>query len=611
MSVPPVGNDSDFESEFGRILEDSLNEIYIFDARSLRFIQVNHGARENLGYSMDELRELTPVDLKPEFTRASFEKLLAPLRDGAQQRAVFETRHLRRDGSEYDVEVHLQTSIFHGAPAFVAIILDTTVRNRDAEVLRIRTNVIEAATVGMVITDPAQEDNPIVYCNPAFERITGYTTSDVVGHNCRFLQADDRNQSAIHKMREAVREGRHFRAVLRNYRKDGEPFWNELTITPVRNSSGQISNFIGIVNDVTAQRCAEDESHDNEARLSAILENAVESIITIDEHGTCESANQAVEKMFGYDASEILGKNVSMLMPTPYSEAHDSYIANYLRTGEKKIIGIGRDVVGRRRDGSEFPLHLSVSEVRLGDRRIFTGFLQDLSERKEYEARLVQSERLAAVGEAIASVAHESRNLLQKIQISLELSRLTSVGDDALGEQLDNIEAASDGLFALLEEVRDYAAPLKIDAALHGLRGLVTEAWNIAAGAVPESEAQLQFVEPQDISLQIDRFRMLRVFRNLFENAIAACPEPIKITVSVTESHAGVKPAVSISVQDNGPGLNEEQKRRIFEPFFTTKSKGTGLGMAIAQKIVSAHGGSLSVDEESVGGAKFCITLPV
>ena len=163
------------------------------------------------------------------------------------------------------------------------------------------------------------------------------------------------------------------------------------------------------------QRSTEARSLDNEARLAAIVENAVDAIITTDERGVCESVNKAAEEMFGYRADEMIGQNVSMLMPTPHREAHDAYMASYLRTGEKKIIGIGREVVGLRRDGTEFPLHLSVSEIRLGERRIFTGILRDLSERKEYELRLIQSERLAADGEAMASVApHDPPNTCQR-----------------------------------------------------------------------------------------------------------------------------------------------------------------------------------------------------
>ena len=359
------------------------------------------------------------------------------------------------------------------------------------------------------------------------------------------------------------------------------------------------------------QRSTEARSLDNEARLAAIVENAVDAIITTDERGVCESVNKAAEEMFGYRADEMIGQNVSMLMPTPHREAHDAYMASYLRTGEKKIIGIGREVAGLRRDGTEFPLHLSVSEIRLGERRIFTGILRDLSERKEYELRLIQSERLAAVGEAMASVAHESRNLLQKIQIGVELSRMGAENDEELNSQLDVIENASDGLHTLLEEVRDYAAPLRLSRAEHSLRAVLEEAWEMALQSHPSHAAALRLPAELEARLRFDRFRMTQVFRNLFDNSIAAGDGAVEVTVGVTETHTADGRLLTISVRDNGPGLSPEQRDRALEPFFTTKSKGTGLGTAIAQKIVQAHGGRLGVGEASGEGAEFRVDLPL
>ncbi len=412
------------DQEFGRILEDSLNEIFIFDATTLNFILVNRGARENLGYSVVELRDLTPVDLKPEFTRDIFDALISPLRREQKQMINFSTRHRRKDGSEYYVDIRLQLASFHDTPAFIAIILDTTDHIRVANELRVRNRAIESLGIGVVITDASQRDLPIVFCNQAFENITGYPAEEIIGSNCRFLQQEDRNQEAREVLRDAVQQGRECQTLLRNYRKDGTLFWNELTISPVKNPQEEVTHYVGLVNDVTARVLAEEEKREREARLGAILDTAVEAIITIDERGICESLNAAAEAMFGYSADEVIGENVSLLMPLPYREEHDAYLANYLQTGKTQIIGIGREVIGRRKSGEEFPIHLAVSEVHLEHRRLFTGFVEDITERKKAQQRLVQSERLAALGEAMASLAHESRNFLQRIQISVETARI-------------------------------------------------------------------------------------------------------------------------------------------------------------------------------------------
>jgi PAS domain S-box-containing protein len=348
-----------------------------------------------------------------------------------------------------------------------------------------------------------------------------------------------------------------------------------------------------------------------EARLLAILDHAVEAIITIDESGICESFNPAAERMFGYRADEVIGKNVSLLMPSPFRDEHNSYLANYLKTGVRKIIGVGREVEGLKKDGTLFPIYLSVSEVRLGEERLFTGMLQDLTERKESQRRLVQSERLAAVGEALTGLAHESRNLLQKIQMALEFGRIEAEGQLAVEEQLNVIERASDDLRALLDEVRSYAAPIRLELSDEFLPELWREAWQSLERERSGRHATLR-EEITEVCLfrTLDRFRMVRVFRNLLENSLAACSDPVEVTIRVTESHSAEGRLLEIMVRDNGPGLTAEQKQRVFEPFFTTKAKGTGLGMAIAHRILEAHAGRIEVGQGGAGGAEFKIQLP-
>ncbi|MGI9429188.1 MAG: PAS domain S-box protein [Bythopirellula sp.] len=611
MDSHPPDATARLDQEFGRILEDSLNEIFIFDASTLHFIQVNRGARENLGYSMEELRGLTPIDLKPEFTRETFEALLRPLRDGDRHKLTFDTVHQRKNGTEYNVEVHLQLATFHAVPAFIAIILDTTERTNVANQLRVQKRAIESVGVGVVITDAQQRDLPIIFCNQAFQRITGYSEKEMLGRNCRFLQQDDRNQTARELLRSAVQAGRECRTVLRNYRKDGALFWNELTISPVKNLDEELTHFVGLVNDVTERVVAEEEKQDREARLRAILDTAVEAIITINERGICESINRSGVTMFGYTTEEVVGKNVALLMPSPYRDEHDDYLGNYLRTGQKKIIGIGREVVGRRKNGEEFPIHLAVSEVRLEHRRLFTGFIQDTTEQKEAERRLVQSERLAVLGEAMARLAHESRNSLQRIQIAVETARMQCAADTPVAAQLEAIEKSSDGLDSLLNEVKNYSAPLHLEKRKTTLERIWREAWQATAAQRSSRIVELrEDVCTDALTCEVDYFRIGQVFRNLFENSLAACTDPTQITIRVAEKLHGQRKAWKISFKDNGPGLNPEQAARIFEPFFTTKVKGTGLGMAIAHRIVEAHEGTITVGPTDRGGAEFFIDLP-
>ncbi|MHC5050234.1 MAG: PAS domain S-box protein [Planctomycetota bacterium] len=426
--------------------------------------------------------------------------------------------------------------------------------------------------------------------------------------------------------------------------------------------------------------------------VSTILDAAVEGILIIDAKGKVGSINPAALRMFGYTAEEVVGRNVSMLMPAPHRDEHDGYIAEYLATGARKIIGIGRETTGRRKDGTEFPLELAVSEVRLGDRQIFTGFVRDITERKEAERalreqrdfaeglietaqaivlvldpagrvvrfnkymeelsgyaleevkgkewfdvflperdrarirevfgdaiadlevrgninaivtkdgmereiswwaktmkdedgkvigllsvghnvtelrdaqeRVVQAERLAGIGEMIAGLAHESRNALQRMQACLEMLSL-EVEDRA--EALDyvrRIQKAQDYLSQLYDEVRNYAAPLKLEMQECDLRRL----WGV-------------------------------------DNAITAVGAEGKISA---DCQAG-RSAVALTFSDSGSGLDADQKERIFRPFYSTKTQGTGLGLAIVKRIVEAHGGRVAVGTGSLPGAAIVVTLP-
>lgn len=349
---------------------------------------------------------------------------------------------------------------------------------------------------------------------------------------------------------------------------------------------------------------------ERESRLQAILNTAADGIITIDEHGTVEGLNPAAARIFGYDASEVVGQNISMLMPSPYREEHDEHIRRYLETGQSKIFNVSRELLAQRKDGSVFPIELTVSEVR--DHKVdFTGILRDITDRKQAEERLLQAERLAALGEAMTGLAHESRNALQRSQASLELLQVHAVGDETALDLLAKLQLAQDDLHRLYEEVREYAAPLKLNRVAINLDAIICQAWEHLAAQRDGRQFNLSQPRPDlDLCCEVDEFALRQVFRNIFENTLAACEDPVEITVVYTRCSLGGVAAVRIVISDNGPGLSEAAKQRVFEPFFTTKTRGTGLGMAISRRIVEAHAGKLSVVEHSDPGAAFEIIVP-
>ena len=404
--------------------------------------------------------------------------------------------------------------------------------------------------------------------------------------------------------------------------------------------------------------------HDSEERLRAILQTAVEGIITIDEHGLIEAINPAAEKTFGFKAQEVIGKNVSILMPSPFREEHDAYMANYLRTGQAKIIGIGREVVGQRKDGSVFPMDLAVSEVRLADRRLFTGFVRDITERKKAEARLAElAQTLADKNKELETVvyvaSHDLRSPLVNIQgFSKELARACNRLQSRLGAAAANppqttaghghasacpvAQPASPGpvpsgrdpeLHTLLSEeipeALDYiqAGVSKIDTLLSGFlrysrlgrAAIKIEPLDMDAMLRTITHAMEFQIQRAGASVQVhplppclgDATQVNQVFSNLLDNALKYLDPGRPGIISVS---GRVENGLSVyEVSDNGIGIAAQHQHKIFEIFHRlnpSAGEGEGLGLTIAQRILERHNGRIWVQSEPGQGSRFFVSLP-
>ncbi|HAP08290.1 MAG TPA: hypothetical protein DCR20_10715 [Planctomycetaceae bacterium] len=350
---------------------------------------------------------------------------------------------------------------------------------------------------------------------------------------------------------------------------------------------------------------------DEVVRCRAVLNTAVDAIITIDDQGIIASANPATMRMFGYAESELTGRNISMLMPNPYRSEHDSYIARYLQTGRARIIGVGRQIKAVRRNGEEFLVHLAISEFQVSGRTCFTGIIRDLSDLDKVQQQLLQSERLAAIGQMVTGLAHESRNALQRAQACLDMLALDL---EQQPEQLDlarRARIALQDLHRLYEEVRGYAAPIHLEFRDCDLSSIWRKEWeNLSSLRRGRTISLLEHSEPTALRCEVDIHRMEQVFRNILENSLHACGDEGSVTVRTETAELDGRPAVLVRFADDGPGLRSEVVQRLFEPFFTTKQKGTGLGMAIVQRILLAHGGTVAASNGSAGGAEIALLLP-
>jgi two-component system, LuxR family, sensor kinase FixL len=349
----------------------------------------------------------------------------------------------------------------------------------------------------------------------------------------------------------------------------------------------------------------------SEAILWDILESVTDAVITIDEEHKILICNRAAEEMFGYPRGDLVGKDVSPLIPNPHQSIHRDYVERYLNTGIPRVIGKARECYGLRKDGSSFPIEISYSVSRTGGSLYFTAVIRDIMERKKLEKEVRFIERLADVGKAVAHVAHEIRKPLMliggfarqvahcdalqhnekdrhKLKIVVEeVKRLEKLlnGVRLLTRPSTSSEKQSLALNQLLNETMDLLEPILKDRCIHLQIGLT----------------------PGPLMIEGDPDGLKQVFLNILYNAIEAIADSgeIHINTSVRSGEA------EIIVTDNGPGIAEGVQEKIFDPFFTTKSEGTGLGLAISKNIVVDHGGSLTLSSKPGEGTSFFIRLPV
>ena len=352
----------------------------------------------------------------------------------------------------------------------------------------------------------------------------------------------------------------------------------------------------------------EKETLETTQRLDAILESAVDGILSIDEHGIIESANQAAVDIFGYSREELIGTSVNRLMPTPYRDEHDRYIASFLETGVPKIIGSGREVSGLRKDGSEFPLYLAVSEGRRGDHRVFTGIVRDQTDLRMAEERARAAEELASLSLITAGIAHDIGTPMNVILGYAEMLRdsLSDPKDQRRAEIIaEQVRRVTDLLQTLLNIARPHTPvrePVRIDQVLDHALDFFRE--KLRARGI-EIERQDQDV----CEILGDRDRLEQVFLNLIVNAADAMPNGGKLRAGVDLDPEGL---VRIAIEDTGHGIDPDALERIFEPFYTSKERGqgTGLGLVVSRSIVIDHDGRIKVESEVGKGTRFVLCFP-
>jgi two-component system sensor kinase FixL len=518
-----------------------------------------------------------------------------------------------------------------GTPVrFVGVFNDITLLKRASENQERQLQLIEQSNDFIAI---ANQDGQLTYLNRGGRRMIGLDETARLG---RLNLADYIAPSSLDRFNTVAMPGALVRGLWEGeiryvHQRTGAPVDVRCALFRLHDSAGRLGGYATVTRDITAAKQAAAALNEREARLRSILETVPDGMVLFDEQGTIQSFSTTAERLFGWSSAEAVGRNVSMLMASPDHEAHDDYIASYLKTGKRPINGIGRIVTARRRDGSTFPVDLSIGELRVDGRRLFTGFSRDLTERQatqartqELQAELAHVSRLSAAGAMASALAHElnqpltaTASAVRAARRMLATARLTNV-PPALGEALDL--AAEQALRAghIIQRLREFVGRGgEADRRLEALPKLIEDASALALIGAREIGLHVSFRIAAGLPLVLaDRVQIQQVLVNLIRNAAQAMAErpvpagesalPCDVTVAASMTAPGT---VEISVTDTGPGLAPEVAERLFEPFVTTRTSGMGVGLSISRSIVEAHGGRLWAEPNPGGGTVFRFTL--
>lgn len=467
---------------------------------------------------------------------------------------------------------------------------------------RVLSVVLEASDDAIIVTD---SDGIVVSWSAGATRLFEFTAAEMIGRSVGVLTPESRKGEFFanaSRLRAGEGVARH-ETVRRS--KRGVLIDVSFTLAPVFDDDGAVIGAVRFARDIRGQKLGALAQESSETRWRSVVESAVDGIIVIDERGHIEAFNGAAERLFGYAENDVLGKNVSMLMPSPYQEEHDAYLARYARTRAKHIIGIGREVTGLRRDGTTFPLHLSVGEMNIGGERRFTGIVHDLSARVAMEEKLREQTALARLGEMAAVLAHEVKNPLAAVRGAIEVigSRLATGTKEAA--VVKEIVARIDALNDLMKDLLLFARPPQIKPAQVEIRSLVTSTAELLAEDPALRDVHVA-VEGSAAPVLADAGLLRIVFLNLMVNSAHAMKGQGAIRVSVDSGSEGCR----IAFADTGPGIAPDVREKIFTPFFTTKSRGSGLGLPTAKRLVEAHHGTISVQCPPGGGTTITVQLP-
>jgi hypothetical protein len=474
---------------------------------------------------------------------------------------------------------------------------------------------VNAVADGVLITDPTQPDNPIIYTNPAFSRITGYEPEEVIGKNCRFLQGAATDQTVVAQLRQAIAEQREIQVTVLNYRKDGQPFWNELKISPIFADNGLLLYFVGVQTDITQRKQAAQQLQEQ----ATLLEVATDAIFVQDFDSKILVWNKGAENLYGWPATQAIGCYANLLLTSQVSPQLDLAWQQTIAVGswqgelhqltqaETEVVVASRWTLVR--DEQNRPKSILVVNT-------------DITEKKQLETQVLRNQRLESIGTLAGGIAHDLNNVLAPILMSTQLLTLTTP-TERNQRLLNTIEVNAKRGADLVKQVLSFARGIEGERTLLQVRHLILETAKIAQETFPKT-IEIYTDVPQALwTIAGDATQLHQVLMNLCVNARDAMPQGgtlklIAENILLSPSNMPIHPDaqagahIMITVADTGMGIPANLLDRIFEPFFTTKDigKGTGLGLSTVMAIVKSHGGFITAESKVNQGTTFTVYLP-
>jgi nitrogen fixation negative regulator NifL len=600
------------DDAFRLLFERHPQPMWVFDEDTLGFLEVNDAAVATYGYRRDEFLAMTMLDMGPaEDAPATRDAVRSVAADDVY---VGHGRHLLRDGFLVDVEVHARRTTFGGRRAWLVVVTDVSDR-RQADVLqRLQQATFDASPEGIVITDASGH---IRWVNAAFTRMTGWTLPEVHGSTPRVLRSGRHDPAFYAEIWRTILAGKVWRGEIVNRRKDGSLYTEEETIAPVVMSDGRIRQFVALKRDVTESRRLADALHRREAQFRALVEHSLDIVLLVDAAGVVRYASPSIARVLGLDPASVIGRSA-------FEHVHPDDVER-LRALFTDRVGVSGETAraeyrARHASGAWRTMEAVGQSTILdagGHGAVVTA--RDITERRQAEAEqsrlrehLSQSEKLAALGELLAGVAHELNNPLSVVTGYAAL--LTNDAAPAVAARAEKIRQAAERCARIVRNFLAVARQHPQERERVAVARVVNEVLELLAYPLRVDTVSVSVDLPDDLpAVWADPHQLHQVLLNLITNAHHAVRGSAGPRHIVIGARADGPDAIQVEVVDSGPGIPPEVEARIFDPFFTTKpvGQGTGLGLPICKGLVEAHGGSLEVEGRPGRGACFRLRLPL